>query len=188
MPDPTTPAGMTPLYNTATFNSGTQSGTQQQSGVSSGQTAQANTYNPSGQALQDQGAASLSNVLSTGQLPGNFGMSQLAFDALNQNFNRYQAPALANQFGAGSAAIGASQGEQNMNLAAQMNRDAWTNYNNVFNDVANFAYTPTGSVSTNQQAQSQSGSDTSAFQTNNTQEGALLAGAVNAWTGLSGTF
>lgn len=186
--DWTPPRGMDPYNASATWQSGSSSQQQNQSGTSVGNTVQDqlnnNIYDPVSLALRGQGAEALQQILATGQLPGNFGMSKQAFDALNSAFERNIAPGMAAQFGAGSPAIASQEALMNEQLAAQLSQQQWANFSNIFDEVANFAYTPTGQQSTSNvnsnTSQEQTTDTTGTWQTNNTMAGALASSLLTA--------
>lgn len=182
------PKGLDPYQASQQWTSGSSSQNQQQSGTSVGNTAQTqlneNIYDPASLALRGQGAQALQQILTTGKLPGNFGMNQQAFDALNSAFERNVAPQLAAQYGAGSPVIGSQEALANEQLAAQLSQQQWSNFMNLFDEVANFSFTPTGqnsSSNTDSTTNStQEGTQSGTWQQNNTMEGALLSSLLTA--------
>lgn len=187
-PGYTNQPGMTPYQYQQTFSSGSSDQQQNVQGQSNQATDQnqlnSNTYDPASLALRNQGAGSLAEIMATGQLPGNFGISKQAFDALNSAFERNIAPGMAAQFGAGSPAIASQEALMNEQLAATLGQQQWQNYQGIFNDVSNFAFTPTGQQSTMGQTRTEdTNSDTSNtanWQSNNTAEGSLLSSLLTA--------
>lgn len=182
------PKGLDPYQASQQWTSGSSSQQQQQSGTSTGNTAQTqlneNIYDPASLALRGQGSQALAQILATGKLPGNFGMNQQAFDALNSAFERNIAPQLAAQYGAGSPVIGSQEALANEQLAAQLSQQSWGNFMNLFDEVANFSFTPTGqNSSSNTDSTNQSeqiGGKNGTWQQNNTMEGALLSSLLTA--------
>lgn len=168
-------------FNSSSFLGGTSASTANQTGVQTGTTAQQGTGSSTSTtnniyadpALQGQAGGSISGTLATGQLPGNFGMSQLAYDMMNQNFNQNIAPGLANAYGAGSPQIGAQFSQANEQLTNQLSQNAWGNYMNTIDAAAQLGYTPTGQTTTGNtaqkaqtdtsQAQSQQSTDASVY-------------------------
>lgn len=187
----TPPSTMDPYTYTQQYQSGSSAQTQSQTGEQLGNTNQnqlnENIYDPNSLALRNLGADMLTQVMATGQLPGNFGISNQAFDAAARAFERHIAPGMAAQYGAGSPAIPSQKALMFEQLAAQLSRDQWTNFNNVFDEVANFSFTPTGQKGNMQQQQAtseaQQGVQAGTWQTNNTQQGALLSALLSAMAG-----
>jgi hypothetical protein len=188
------PKGLDPYQYSQGWQSGSSSQSQDQQGTSIGNTTQDqlnnNIYDPVSLALRGSGGNLLQQIMATGQLPGNFGISDQAFDALNRSFQKNIAPGMAAQYGAGSPAISSQQAAMNEQLAASMSQQQWSNFNNLFDEVANFAFTPTGQ-STQQQRQdnvdtTQHTDQTGTWQQNNTMEGALLSSLLTALKGGGG--
>ena len=111
--------------------------------------AQNNTFTPGQQALQGQAANYISNILAGGAVPQNMGLPQSVYDAAFHNFNKYQAPMLAAQHGAGSPAINASMEELNLQLAGLAGQRATGNALDAFSQAANFALKPIGQTNNN---------------------------------------
>src|SRR5262249_19408781 len=127
------------------FSAGSSTQQQNQTTDNTGNTQQMNVYNPAAQALQGSAATALQGILSTGQLPGNFGISQQAFDAMNNNFRENIAPQYAAQYGAGSPVIGSRWALMNEQLAAQLGQQQWNNALGLFGQAQGLGYNPIGS-------------------------------------------
>jgi len=180
------PANQTPYQSQDQYQSGSGSMAQTQTGTGNTDITQqqnnANVYNAGSLGLQNQGAQALAQILAGGDLQG-FGMNGQAFDALNSAFERNVAPQLAAQYGSGSTAIGSQEALMNEQLAAQLSQQQWANFNNVFDDVSNFAFTPTGQTATNNQqqqtAENQQTDQTNNWQSNNLASTNILTSLLN---------
>lgn len=114
----------------------------------SGQQLDMSQFTDAQRALQGQSLGFISRLLSGGSVPQTFGLPQSVYDAAFYNFNRYQAPILANQFGAGSPMIAGSMNELQLQLAGLAGRTAMSNAINAFDAAAKFAFTPVGNQRT----------------------------------------
>lgn len=103
-----------------------------------------NQYTPQQQLMQGQAGSFISNILAGGQVPQSFGLPQSVYDAAFHNFNKYQAPQLAAQHGAGSPAMNASAQELNLQLAGMAGQRSTGNALDAFSQAANFAFKPIG--------------------------------------------
>lgn len=123
-----------------------QSSSMQQSQQQAGNQAQTNrlAFNPGQQALQGQLGQMGSQILS-GNAPAQFGLPQSVADWAMYQFNKYQAPDLANRYGGGTNLIGANRNELIANLAAQSGQQMQGNAINAYNSIANYATQPIGS-------------------------------------------
>lgn len=175
------------------ISSGTNSNqTQQQSvqsGVSSTNSGNQNTYAPGAAGLQGGGANALQQILAGGSPSPNYGLTQGAYDQAQRQFNSTIAPQLATQYGAGSPTIGNALIQQNEDLAAQSSQMAWGNMQGTMADVEKFAFTPTGNQTEAQQAQSQAqsqtGAEQGAYQGNSLSITDLLSGLGGLFAGFS---
>lgn len=120
---------------------------------------QANVYTGAQQALQGQALDQGSQIMQ-GNINPNMGLPQSVWDAAMFNFNKYNAPLLAAQHGAGSPAINSAMQELNLNLAAQSGQNAVSNSINAMDAAAKYAFTPVGSNAMNTGAQQQTGNST----------------------------
>lgn len=132
------------------FQVGSTSGTQQAVGTQ----AQQNTYTPQQQALQGQALGFIGSTLSGGSVPQNFGLPQVTYDAAMTNFDKYQAPGLAAQYGAGSPTINAARESLQLQLAGMAGQNAMSNAINAYNSAAQYAFTPIGQTASDAKVQS----------------------------------
>lgn len=131
--------------------------TEQQQQQTAQSQQQANVYTGAQQALQNQALAQGSQIMQ-GNINPSFGLPQSVWDAAMFNFNKYNAPLLAAQHGAGSPAINSAMQELNLNLAAQSGQNAVSNSLNALDTAAKYAFTPVGSNAMNTGTQQQQGS------------------------------
>jgi hypothetical protein len=150
-----------------------------QAGQQAGQ--QLNVYSPEQQALQGQVLQQGNNLL-TGNISPTFGVPQSVYDAAMFNFNKYQAPQLAAQYGTGSPAINSAMQELQLQLASQSGQKAVSNSISAYQAAADYAFRPQGQ--TQQQTNNQTNQSTSGQTNWGLDTGALLNTALNA-TGLS---
>lgn len=188
---PTAPAGSnltTSITNSS--GSGTTTQAQNQQGNQALNVQQAPQFLPQQQQMQNQ-AANLMSMIMTGQTPHYFGLPQSVYDSAFYNFNKYQEPQLAAQYGAGSPMINNSMQELQLQLAGLGGQYALPNALNAFRDAGSFAFNP---IAMNQQQQQTNAStantntnanSSSNSMTNNINTGGLLGSLVN---GLSGGF
>lgn len=168
--------------NTATTGTSSSSYNNQANANAAGATT--NVYNPASTNLQSQGGSVLSQVLQSGQVPEGFGMNQQAFDALNRNLKNNVNPVLAAQYGAGSPVIGSTAALANEQLAADMSQQQWGNFNSLFNDIQNFAFSATGQTQTQSQDSTNSGNTTGNWQQQTTTEMPIQGAALGAGNSL----
>lgn len=111
---------------------------------------QMNQYTAGQQALQAQLPQTLQGIL-TGQqqVPDTFTAPQIAFDALNHNFNNFLAPQYAATYGAGSPQGLSQQAIQNEQLAANLYQTGQGNYLNYLNSGRDLAFTSVGQQQAN---------------------------------------
>lgn len=150
------------LLTTTTNTNASQTGTGLESQTQSG--TQLPYFTPIQQALQGQ-AGQMAGGLATGDISQNFGLPQSVYDAAMFNFNKYQAPQLAAQYGAGSPTINSAMQELQLQLAGQSGQQAMGNYINAYDAAARYAFSPTGNMTSNNQIQTQN------TQANNTGSG-----------------
>lgn len=105
-----------------------------------------NQFTPGQLAVQGQAGNYIANILAGGSVPSNMGLPQAVYDAAFANFNKYQAPMLAAQHGAGSPAINASMQELQLQLAGMAGQQAMNNSLDAFSQAANFAFKPIGNI------------------------------------------
>lgn len=137
-------------------------------------TSNNSVFTPGQQAVQGQAGNFISNILSGGQVPQSFGMPQSVYDAAFANFNKYQAPMLAAQNGAGSPAINSSMQELQLQLAGMAGKQSMGNALDAFSQAANFAFKPIGSTGT--RAATGTENQTGSGITTTTDVGGLLGG------------
>lgn len=123
----------------------------QQSQQQAGNQQQTNNlnFNAGQTALQGQ-LGSLGSGILSGNISSNFGMPQAVSDWALTQFNKWQAPDLANRYGAGTNLIGAQRNELIAQLAANQGQQMFGNALNAYNSIANYATQPMGSTSTGQ--------------------------------------
>lgn len=122
---------------------------QQNQGVNAGASAQTGTqlnqFTAGQQQLQGQLPQLLSGVLTgQAQIPPYWTAPQQVFDSYNHNFQHYDAPAIAAQYGAGSPQIASQQSLGNERLAAQLYQSGQGNYLNYLNSAGAMAFNPVG--------------------------------------------
>lgn len=159
--------------STTTQVTGNQQTNSSSQGQQSQQQQQTSLFSPEQQNLQALASKVGGQALSTGQLPGNYGISQQAFDAMDQNFNQNIAHTLAAQYGPGSPVIGGTFANMNAQLAATLGQEQFSNFNNLFNEIGNFAQRPAGSAADSSAATSQSGNSGFSYNQTNTSEATL---------------
>jgi len=103
-----------------------------------------NRFTGAQEAMQNQALGGLSGILSGGSITENFGLPQSVRDAAWFDFNKYQAPMLATQYGAGSPAIQSAQQELNLKLAAMSGQQGMSNALNAYRTGLEYAFKPTG--------------------------------------------
>lgn len=158
----------TSLNQTDTTNATQQQTQLGQQGQTQSQ-SQMNVYNPQQQALQGNVLDQANNLL-TGNVSNSFGLPQSVWDAAYYNFNKYQAPQLAAQHGAGSPAISSSMNELNLQLAGLSGQNAMSNALGAFDAAAKYAFNPLGSNAANVSNQTtQQNNSTTSNQTANKQ-------------------
>ena len=133
-----------------------------------------NQYTAGQQALQGQAGNFMSNILAGGSVPQNFGMPQVVYDAAMANFNQYQAPKLASQFGAGSPAINASMQDLQLQLAGQASTAAMGNALDAFQQASSYAFNPVGQDTTGTSTTNTTGTSTGTKDAVNVYTGGLL--------------
>lgn len=186
--DPASIYGTNQTQKQNQYQSGTSTGTSsnattqltQQNAATNGQ--QMNVYGDAQKQLQNNLPGVLSSFLQSGNLPGSFGVPQQVVDAYQQNFDRFIAPKLATQYGAGSPTMGSQNTLGLQQLLANLYQTQSGNFNNVLNTASGVAFNPLGS----QQAQTQTTNtnqfgtsntaDRNAWQSNNTALGAMVSG------------
>lgn len=168
-----------PLTVTSVASGSQNTGTNATGGVSN-----QNTYAPGADALRSKAMQSLSDILQSGQLPGQ--LPQQPFDALNSSLQRNLVPQLATAFGSGSPVIGSEVALANEQLAAQLSREQWGNYMGLFNQIGNMSNTPTGY----QQQSNQQGATDFDYHGTQTSTNSILMGFLQQLAsafGLGGT-
>lgn len=164
-----------------------QAQTQTSSQAQAGQTNTANqasqlpVFTQGQENLQGQ-AGSLMNQILTGDT-SQFGLPQATYDAAFANFNNYQAPQLAAQYGSGSPAIGAAQQNLQLQLAGMAGQQQTSNALGAFNSAAQYAFQPVGqnaaSVGAQNQTMLNNGTQNTNTNTTSTDIGGLLGGLSN---------
>lgn len=128
------------------LDTSSQSSSMQQSQQQAGNQMQQNrlAFNPGQQQLQGQ-LGQMGQNLMQGNIPQNFMQPQSVTDWAMTQFNKFQAPDLANRYGGGTNLIGAHRNELIAQLAAQSGQQAQGNALNAFNSIANYATQSIGS-------------------------------------------
>ncbi len=124
-----------------------------------GNVATANTYSPWQQQLQQQAGQAVGSFIQSGNLPGTFGAPQAVFDAYSANYDRFVAPQIAAQGGAGAPAIASNKALGLQQLAGQVYQNQAGNYAAGIGQAGNLAFAAQGNTS-NQS--SQNSTDTTA--------------------------
>lgn len=137
---------------------------QQQNQSTNQQNQAMNQYTAGQQALQGQVTGMGQNLLN-GNISSSFGLPQSVYDAEIANFNRFQAPMLAAQHGAGSPAIQAAMESLQLQLAGMGAKNAFQNALGAYDAAGKYAFTPIGNN------QTQIGSNSMNNVTNQTQQG-----------------
>jgi hypothetical protein len=151
----------------------TNTQTQTQASLSAGQTnsttgantqgtgnvATANTYAPWQQALQQQAGGAVGSFIQSGNLPGTFGAPQQVFDAYSANYDRFVAPQIAAQGGAGAPAIASNKALGLQQLAGQVYQNQASNFSAGIGQAGNLGFSALGNSSNQSQ---QNSTDTTA--------------------------
>lgn len=143
-----------PTGNTTTQlmnESGNQSSSGSTTAQGAGTTQQANTYLPWQGPLQEQVGQAAGNFLQTGSLPGTFGAPPGVSQAFTNDFNRFVAPKMAANLGAGSAAIPSALALGLEQLNAKLYQQQSGAFGGALASAGNLAFNPVGNTS--QQAQ-----------------------------------
>jgi hypothetical protein len=138
--------GQTQLANIAQASSGSSrsQSTGQAVGTQAGETA--NVYQPWQSGLQEQAGQAAGNFLQSGNLPGSFAMPPQVAEAYASNFNRFVAPGIAAQGGAGSPAIASQMALGLEQLTADMYRTQSGNFGNALGQAQSLGFTPVGAT------------------------------------------
>jgi hypothetical protein len=177
LPAPNPPAaGIEQLYANYQQSQGNQS--------QQGTQTNLNQFTPQQQQLQGMLPGMLSGFLSGQQdIPAYMTAPPQVFKAYNDAFQKYTAPGIAAQFGAGSPQIGAQQSFGNQQLAAQLYQSGVNNWMQGLGLGGNWAYTPIGQNAANQ-ASGQSQNNTFGGGIVDTTYGAsILSTLLNALAG-----
>lgn len=103
-----------------------------------------NRYTPAQESMQNQALGGISGLLSGGSISENFGLPESVRQAAWFDFNKYQAPQLATQYGAGSPAINSAMQELNLKLAGMGGQQAMSNGLNAYRTGLEYAFRETG--------------------------------------------
>lgn len=130
----------------------TQNQQTQGSAQSAGTGVQSNTYAPWQSNLQNLASGYITNMLSQGPQMQN---QQQQLDYANLQFDRLEAPRLAQTYGPGSPVINSSRQIMNLGMLANLGQQANANNLNVYNAAMNYAMNPTGSLTSSTQGTTQ---------------------------------
>lgn len=139
------------MQQTTTDTNRMTNGTQNTDGNSSGQAM--NQYTGQQQGLQGQALGFIQDILAGKSAPSNMGLPQNVWDTAMFNFNKYQAPQWAAQHGAGSPLINSAMQELMLNLSSQSGQMAMDNSIRAFDQAANWAFKPIGTIQNDSQSQ-----------------------------------
>jgi hypothetical protein len=104
----------------------------------------ANLYNSQQQALQGALPGDYSSLLS-GQIPTSYTAPQALINQYTNDFQNYQQPGIANQYGAGSPQISSQYNQGMVNLLGNQYNAGTTNYMNALSGAGNTAFQALGS-------------------------------------------
>jgi hypothetical protein len=122
--------------------------------TNAGNQVQTNQYSGAQQGLQDQLAQQASDVMSSGQIGGQWlNPTQAQSDWANLQWQQHVAPMLAAQHGADSPALASSLSQMLLGLSAQGAQQGLGAYTAAANQAQNIAFTPMGSSQVNNQSQ-----------------------------------
>lgn len=128
-------------YTSINANYQNQNGTQQQNTL----TGQQSQFTPQQQAAQSQALSGLSGFVSgQSQVPAYMTAPPQVFQAYNDAFQKFVAPGIAAQYGAGSPQIGAQQSFGNEQLASNLYQQGVQNWLAGQAQLGNLAYTAVG--------------------------------------------
>lgn len=130
---------------TLSANYGQTSGVQNVADVTSGTGQNRAFFSPEQLAAQSGYFNNLGGFISgTQQVPAYMTAPPQVFQAYNDAFNKFVAPGIAAQYGAGSPQIGAQQSFGNEQLAAQLYQSGITNWMDALGLQGNAAFNPQG--------------------------------------------
>lgn len=141
-------SGMSPYLTTITNSTGNETENSTVNQLANTKDLQMNQFTGQQQGLQNQSLGFIGSILSGQSPPPNFGMPQVVYDAAMANFNKYQAPMLAAQHGAGSPVINSAMQELQLQLAGQGAQRSMGNALDAYRMAANYAFAPAGSLKT----------------------------------------
>ena len=174
-------AGSLPFF---TDTNQTTSQTQNQTSNTGATGSNLNVYSDAQKAAQNQALSSLSGFISGQSLPTSVGLSDAERQQAIMDWNQNTAPLLTAQLGAGSPALGSSMQQLILALTAQANQRAQGNFLGGAQALGNFAFTPQGNNTV--QNQTASGNTTAAGTNHVLETGFDTNAALNWLTGVLG--